>query len=171
MATGVDAGSGEPLGHVLLQLSYPQRDGDDPTTQTTKTDGGGRFDFDEVSAGTWRLEAQTEMYCRQIRDDVVLAEGADAVDVRFDLAPAGMVLVKLDGLPEWGEALRVVLEPLGGVDTQSRDAEAGQSLELPSVPPGSCRLSVQQRDKAGKAEVYSQEITVVAGQTLDVHVP
>lgn len=159
-----------------------------PTFDSFETDESGHFDVPVDSAGAWRLTAHARGYIVQSLDEhegyssaVVLTPESPTQDVVFPLTPNSSIFgTVLDEANEPIRQARVTLQSVAPRDSdngQPTAAVRGQALtddrgryELPNLPPGDYRVSVQATPwyAAGIPPSNSQSGSASADSSLDV---
>lgn len=143
--SGVVLAGGAPLGEVRLRLVPPREDGKllaavFDTEQIASSGPDGRFRFDRLPPGAWRMIAEHDEYARLSTEPFELFEGENPEQILQLLEGATILATVLDdaGAPVPGAA--VLAQEL--VDYQAENAVAGPDgvARFAHLPPGGWRL-------------------------------
>jgi RNA polymerase sigma factor (sigma-70 family) len=165
-------GGDAPLADIEVRLSDPAvelRSGYDPLRLETRTDADGRFRFDGIEPGTWKLQAGSGLFCPVEIGEVKVVEGEETPDLSIPLQLGGTVEVSLGGAATQG-LLLVTLSPPGPADDSKRNAHVGDTLRFTAVPPVDYELTVHRRDGKALTLIHGERVRVVAGEVLRVQI-
>ena len=152
----VVAGSGgaAPSG-VTVQLT-PEGDTGGPGSQTTQADSGGAFHFDHLSAGRYRLSAQSKT-ATAAPQELVLADGQNMDGVQVPLASGAQLDGTVSGLPA-GKLGGVNVTATGNAYRATAVTGDDGKFTLQSVPSGVIRLTATTAILQGRSTAQTVEV-------------
>ncbi|MEZ5989346.1 MAG: carboxypeptidase regulatory-like domain-containing protein, partial [Planctomycetota bacterium] len=105
------------------------------------TDGDGRFRFEGVASGRYRLVASADGYATLTDDTIEVTQVADVKDLRYKLSPGARVYGKVTNREE-GETYRVIIAGDSGDRRFARIDEKEGTFDEKGLDPGRYRISL-----------------------------